>query len=170
LNSYDPQVRAYPYWGDVEKEIYKIPQYREFKDKGLLNFKEDPKPFGKLQGELKSVYSAIRKCKFIDADPKKNCQSKTVTPWDIMQNMVDLGYVKTGKANTANGEEAQNTNTAKQGKGADKTKKKEGEKSKEEKEELESGTRANRQTAAFLIMIMSTIIAMLLSFFIYIAH
>lgn len=129
LNSYHPQVRAYPYFGDIKKQIYNNPEWKQFQEKGLLN-----KPFDQLQGELKNVYSSIRKCKFVDADPKKNCQNKKgllhvfvffeinlsmllfvsvvqVTPWDIYQNMIDLGFVKSAKSAPAKIENENTINT-----------------------------------------------------------
>ena len=76
MNYYDPQVRAYPFWGDIMSQIYKIPQYIQFQDRKLLNFKQDPRSFKDLQGELKQVFAGIRQCTYTDGDEKKNCQNK----------------------------------------------------------------------------------------------
>ena len=162
-NSYNPRVRAYPYFGDIEKEIYKIPQYKEFKDRGLLNFKGAPKSFKDLQGELKTVYSAIRKCKFVIADPKKNCQNKLITPWDIYQNMIDLGYIKQEKGS--------NEMTEKQNKKEENAEESTSKSEEKEEENIEeTSATINSKKASLIIVIVVTLLTGCLSFYIYISH
>ena len=77
MGKYYEQVRAYPFWGDVEEQVERNPHYKEFQKQDLVNFMEKKHITSTaLEGELKEIFSNIRGCIDDDADEKKRCSNK----------------------------------------------------------------------------------------------